>query len=260
MLIEQSQMRSISRNEYNKAYYERNKEKIAQKKKQRGKSKVIQLFAKTDVDFDAMQALCTIGRWLEILALTLLVVVMTSFLVREAAGFYLEACESPLCAYVKAGMVEGIAILFSLSRGRSLFLRRSQQALVVLLCGLTLWTMSGKLIRTASSDTVRVQTLTRTVTDLEGEIAQKQTLRQELLARGWLGAARRYEKGLDQIRQKLKEARATVEMTQAPQVVINSLGVLIAFRCLLVAANLICLHRLFEHFTDSAVRRRAVPG
>ena len=107
-------------------------------------------------------------------------------------------------------------------------------------------------------DTVRVQTLMQTVSDLESERAQKEVLRQELVGRQWLGAARKYEKGLDQIRQKLAAARESLASEKAPQVVMTNLGILISFRLLLVAANLVCLHRLVEYFSCDSERKQGV--
>ena len=247
--------KSMSRQEYNRLYYLRTKERRAMKKKWGG-ANVLQLFSKGKGD-DSSGGSIT-GKllfWLEIIVLICLNVTMTFYLVKEAAVFYLDAQDPSATALLKSVMVEGVSILFSFSRGKNRVLRWAQRIVVVLLCSLNLWTLSSRPVKTASSDVSKVRMLAQVVRDLEVERAQKEELRNQLVQKEWLGAARRYEKGLDEIRVKLAEARKELNSMPAPQVVLNSLGILIAFRLLVVVANLICFHRLAEQLGFESVRK-----
>ncbi len=238
----------VSKKNYNRRYYEMNKVRILQKKKNRSRTNVFQLFRKGPAESSDLSK--SVWFWcfgaLELLALIGLSVIMTYFLVKESAGFYLDAQESPVSAYMKAGMIEGIAVLFSFSRGPSPILRGLQRILVILLCGLTLWTMTGRLVRSAVQNSVHTQSVASVVTDLEQEVAQKERLHEVMIKREWVGSARRYEKGLDTLRRRLSNSRQELGTLQAPEVVMSGLGILIAFRLLIAVANLICIHRVVE--------------
>jgi hypothetical protein len=195
-------------------------------------------------------------RFVEICALLCLVAIMTYFLVAESAKFYLQASERPTAAYLKAGMVEAIAIVFSFSGGGGSLLRWLQKLLVGLLCGLTLLTMSGPLVRSAVQEVIKVQSASRAIGALNIEITQKELLQKEYVNKGWLGAARRYEKGIDQVRRQLAIQRQSLTTLEVPGVTLNGLGILVAFRLLIVVANLIAVHRLANviHFRNPSHR------
>lgn len=253
---ETTQTTQFSRQEYNRLYYQTNKKRIHQKKKSRSRTNVLQLFAKGEARHPSeANLLKKIFCWAELIALAGLSIIMTLYLVREAAGFYLEGHDSPCLSYLKAGLVEGIAILFSFSRGKSVILKWSQKLVVVLLCSLTLWTMSGKLVRSAVHDSTQTRTLMKVVADLEGEEAQKERLHEVMIKREWVGSARRHEKELDLIREKLVAARQQLASLQSPDIIMNGLGILIAFRLLLVIANLVSIHRVVEYFSSDTVQQ-----
>lgn len=247
---ESTQEKGFSRQSYNKSYYHANKKRIHEKKKNRSRSNVLQLFAKGETKGPSrIERLKEIFQQVEIAALLFLSLIMTVYLIREAAAFYLETHESIFLSYLKAGLVEGIAILFSFSRGKSFVLRWAQGLVVVLLCGLTLWTMSGRLVRSAVHDSTQTRTLMKVIADLEGEEAQKERLHEVMIKREWIGSARRHEKDLDLIRERLASSRQTLTSLQSPDVIMNGLGILIAFRLLLVIANLVSIHRVVEYFS-----------
>ena len=244
------------RKEYNRAYYQKNKERLAEKKKQKATpTQNEQIQEVSSPSIPPSQTPWRFLRWLEILAFLTLAIFMTLFLVKESANFYLDLNDGPFIAYLKAGIIEGVAVLFSFSRGKNKIIQWSQRLVVVLLCSLTLWTMSGRMIKSASQDTSKVRTLTQMIHDLESEQQQKEHLRGELLAKGWIGATRKYEKGIDQIRQKLESLREQTSTLEAPHVIMNSLGILIAFRLLIVLSNLICIHRLVEQISSEMSRK-----
>lgn len=248
--------KSISRQEYNRRYYEKRKEQLLGKKKDGGSRNVLQLFSKVvSIEKSVFSKLRNVLPGIETFALLMLVCMMTSYLIVEGAKFYLDTFESPLAAYFKAGMVEVIAILFSFSRGKSAFLRCSQRIVVVLLCSLTLWTVSGRLVRNASQDISKARLTAQMLEELEGERTQKEALWKQFVERQWLGVARRYEKGIDEVREKLDSARRESSTLQAPNVILNSLGILIVFRFLILVANLICFHLLAEQLGLELVQK-----
>ena len=253
--------RKQSRQEYNKRYYEQNKKKILEKRKgvDQG-TNVLQLFdegdpSKPSSKFEIRKFLFKMFRLLEFLTFFCLSAVMTYLLLKESAGFYLDSNDTQVAAYLKAGMVELTAVLFSFSRSRHLIMRWGQRLVVVLLCGLSLWTMSGRVVKNASQDTTKVQTSLQIIRELEAERDEKEALRQQFLSRGWLHRTRIYESGLDEIRGKLIQARQSIASMQAPHVIANSLGVLIAFRLVFLISNLICIHRLVELFEMKTARQ-----
>lgn len=230
------QFRSMSRRDYNKAYYQRNKQRIVQKKRTTLFSKVQSLAFNSRLFFVH----------LEVVFLLFLVAAMTWYLVHESASFYLDEHESVFSAYLKAGMIEGIAIFFSFSKSTGKFLNRVQRFVVVFLCGLTLLTMAGRLVKNAVQGTSQFYSVKKQIEALEKERQQKESLQQQMIQRGWIGAARRYEKGLDELRLKLLKSQQEATALASPQVVLNSLGILLLFRFLIVVANLICVHRITE--------------
>ena len=238
---------AFSRKSYNRAYYLQNKQRLAEKKQRRKRKNILQLFSKAKVPAESASIrLPRIFKWVELIILITLSIVMTQYLVKESAGYYLEGNESEVSAYLKAAMVEGIAILFSFSRGRQRSLRVAQKAVMLLLCGLTLFTLSGRIIRSAVQDTSKFRTVTQTIKDLEAERDQKEQLRDKFMSREWIGATRKVDKDLSQVRKRLEELRHESMTVQAPDVVMSGLIILIAFRFLVVAANLICIHLIVE--------------
>lgn len=247
--------KKLSKQEYNRLYYQKNRAKWAAKKKSWATSNVFQIFTKKAIQFQRPSVMpvrhwLTFLKWIEILVLAVLITTITTFLIQEAAAFYLDAQEGQVPAYLKAGIVEGIAILFSFTQSKSSLLRWGQKLVVILLCAFTLWVMSGKLVKTAVNDTSRVHITRQTLKQLESELIQKEQLRNQYLNKGWLGMTRRYEKGLDQLRRQIHATRQELATLQAPQIVLNSVSILIAFRLILVIANLICVHRIVEHFSE----------
>jgi len=245
----------LTKREYNRKYYEKNKHLW---KKPLPKNNVFDIFGKglrtVPMSFQS-ERYTSLFRTLEISILIGFAVVATLFLIREAASFYLDEGEGTSIAYVKAIMIEGFAILFSISRCRSALLRWTKHIVVILLCSFTLWVMSGKLVKTASSDTNRVQALKQTLDRLESEIQQKEQLRQALLSKNLLTSARRYEKGLDQVRERRDEVQRDLISERSPQVISNNLKILIVFRLLLVLGNLVSIHTLMERFRrDSSLQ------
>lgn len=252
---EEAEARRFSRRDYNKQYYQANKPRIYKKRKGRSNMKVL-LFSKDKAVEASSKTVSEVAfHWVELLVFVLLTVVMTQYLIRESAVFYLEARESLVSAYAKAAMVEGMAILFSFSRGKGTFLRWAQRLLVVLLCSLTLFTMSCKLYRTTVQGSSSYRITAQTVKDLEAEQEEKSQLRKTLLNREWLGATRKSDQDLLQVRQRLAEARQKLESMEAPDVAMGGFWILIIFRVLVVAGNLIAIHRIVELIAGETVQK-----
>ncbi len=247
---ENTEVKKLSKQEYNRLYYQKNKDRRMNKKKERPYPNVFHLFTKAafkplPTTIPIRQWVCYLN-WLELFLLVALVGIMTTFLIREAANFYLDVQEGPLSAYLKAGLLEGVAILFSLSRSNQVLLKWAQRIAVVMLCSFTLVLMSGKLMKTAVGDTFKVQAMKQNLQQLESELSQKEELRNQFLNKGRLTVTRNYERGVDQIRNKIIAARRELSTMQSPQIIASGLSILISFRLLLVIANLICIHRIVE--------------
>lgn len=244
--------KKMTKQEYNRRYYEQNKHRWNGKKADSIVGNVFDLFGKSirpsTPNLSSTSHWLPIFKKLEILILACFVVIATLFLIREAAGFYIDEQEGHFSAYLKATMIEGFAILFSISKSKSTVLTWTRKFVVILLSSFTLWVMSGKLMKTASSDTYRVQALRQTLEHLESELSQKEQLRQALLSRSLLTTARRYEKGIDQIRAKRDRVQNEVAAERSPQVIATNLSILIVFRLLLVLGNLVSIHTILEYF------------
>ena len=115
--------------------------------------------------------------------------------------------------------------------------------------------MAGKVVKTATQDTTRTQAVAKMINELESERSQKVALRDEYLKNGWLTRTRKYDRGLDQIREKLMAAHQMSAGLQSPQVIASGLGVLLLFRFLTMLANLICVHRLVEFLMGGPSRK-----
>lgn len=249
-----SKMEKLSRQEYNRLYYKKNRERLLDKKKPLPRANVLQLFVR-----NKLKCPTSPREWhssdyfsfIEILLLISLTTIMTFFLIRESAAFYLDAQEGHVQAYLKAGMIEGVAILFSFSRSGHPVLKWAQRVILVLLCSFTLCVMSGKVVKASVQDTSQIQALQQIIQDLEVQKNQKEILRQGFVDRRWLNKARQYEKGIDQVREKLTQARHEMAAMPTPKIVMSSLSLLIAFRILMLVANLICFHRLAEYFSPT---------
>ncbi len=82
----------MTRQEYNRRYYQMRKEQIKAKRKASRSTNVFQLFSKINSgDQEGQKGIWDFIRWAEIILLAALVVVMTYFLVTESAGFYLDS-------------------------------------------------------------------------------------------------------------------------------------------------------------------------
>lgn len=196
---------------------------------------------------------------LELIILSFLATFMTIALVKEAASFYLASQDSVLYSYFKAGIIETVAIIFSFARSKHWILKWVQRITMLMVCGFTLYLMSGNAIKTASQDTMKVEALRQTLQQLETELQQKEQLRNEYFRRSRLTMTRRYEKLLDQTREKLNAIRQELCTAQAPTVIAQNLRIVIIFRVLLVIANLVCMHRIVELIaskTEKGVKKR----
>lgn len=231
--LTEAQKGKFSKREYNKAYYQQ------RKLKKGGETNSTSAPPREFFNFPILKLL-------EIAILSVLVIFMTIVLIKEAASFYLAEQDKALYAYLKAGVIETIAIIFSFARSNHQFLKWLQRVMMIMFCGFTLYLMSGSAIKTASKDTTQVEMLNQTLKQLETELIQKEQLRNEYLKRARLTMTRRYEKIVDQTREKLDATRKSLCSAQAPAVITQNLRIVILFRVLLVITNLVCIHRIVE--------------
>ena len=209
------------------------------------KQNVLQLFSK-DSTQNASRFSLKNFQWFELIVFSVFAALITQYLVRESAIFYLESQESSLSAYSKAIVIEGTGILFSFSYGRSVLVGRVQKALVILFCLLTLFTMSNKLVSSVCRDSANYRLTFQVVKDLEAEKEEKGKLRNTLVSREWIGAVQRYDRDLDSVRLRLGAARQKLEGLGSPTVSLVKFGLLLTSRILFLVANLVCIHRMVE--------------
>ncbi len=253
-----SQPKKLTKQEYNKLYYQRTRAHRLQRKDTQVLGASLSDNQNVTLSTGSFWSVKGLIRVLEIVTLLILTISMTGYMIHESASFYLEANDSLTLAYIKAAMIEILAILFSFSRSRSAFLQWGQRVVLVMLCGLTLSTMTGKVVKSASQDTMKTQSMLKMIQELESEKNQKEALRNEYLKKGWLSRTHQYERGIDQIREKLVAAHQMSASLHSREVIASGLGILLLFRLLTMLANFICVHRLAEFLIrDNALNAKA---
>ena len=234
--------------QYNREYYKRNKKRF-RKNKDMAKT-FLRLLPK---GAQPAQSGLRLNLWLkysEIFILLVLVLAMTVFLIREAAAFYIEGQESAVSAYFKAAMVESIVIVFSFAKGNHFLFRWAQRTILVLLCVLTIWTMSSRFVNQASAATAKYHSLEQQVAALEADLGRRVQVRDEYLKRGWLGAIRTSERSFQELQQATAMSKIELAHLQKPPLLLNSVWILILFRVLIAFSNLLVIHHV-NHRTTS---------
>ncbi len=250
----------MTKQEYNKRYYEKNKHRWNAKESKSAVGNVFDLFSRKVLK--TIPSELRSGRYdsffknLEILILIGIVLVTTTFLIREAAKFYMDEHEGVGLAYFKAIIIEGLAVVLTVVRCDSRLVQWIKSVFAVSLCLFTIWVMSGKLVKTASSDTTRWELLNETLKQLNSEISQKEQLKRILVNNHQVTTARRYEKGLDEVRARRVKIQEELSAERPTHIITNDLRTLIVFRLFLALGNLICIHLVMVHFRHDTPQNR----
>lgn len=245
--------RPLSRAEYNRQYYLANREKISERRKERRLKLVGRLLGdgSTDRPRPCLKLVCII----QFLLFTCLAVIMTRYLIVESARFYQEGNESIFSAYIKAIMMELTGILFSFSAGKHRMVNWMQKVVMVFICGFALFTMSYRAIRSTVGDARTFQQVSAAIAQLEREESEKMRLREAMVQREWIGATRKYDQELKDVRRRHDLAVESLRQMDNPSVMFFDLGIMVIFRLLVVMSNIICFHRIVELVGSEAVRK-----
>ena len=248
---ENTETKKLSKQEYNRQYYERNKHRWRMNKCESTKARAFKLFSKVSngpMTPSSNAKWGTLFKRLQILLLITAAIIATVSLVREAANFYLDDHEGLVSAYSKAIMIEGLAILLTFTKYHDRTLRWARRIAVLLFCSFALWVMSGKVIKAASSDTHRVQALQKTLDNLDRALAQKELIAQGYVTRERLTVAKNYEKEIDPIRERREDVQQKIAAEPSPEMIAAKLSISIFYRLLLVLGNLLSIHAVLEYF------------
>jgi hypothetical protein len=175
--------------------------------------------------------------------LALLVVATTLFLIRET-GLYLNATEGGGTGLIKAMIGEGIVIALSWLHFSTLKLKLARVILLGAFFAFNLWTLTGSVVSAGESSITRVEIVDQTIRELESTIASKETLRQGAQTQDRKTLARKYEIQIDELRQKLSDARA--ERLKVQSVRLTQLNTVqsVWFRLIVMSANALLISQL----------------
>jgi hypothetical protein len=245
-------MTEIEKKNYNKLYYQKNREKILERAKatpaprRRPLLNVIPLF-KNKIEqsiskptFLKIFFKCSI----ETLFLQIFVAMMTYFLVSESADFYISVDGNRAGAYLKALILEGAVIAFSLMRTRSVLLSAAYKGMIVLVYLYSIWAISGSVIHGALKQRTEAALHQKSVQEIEHEIQQKEIIRDRYFQTDRITLARKYDLDLNGLKQKLDETRQSVLKVPNQIVIWNTLATLVVFRILVMLSNVLCVQEL----------------
>ena len=229
-------MDNSKKKDQNKSYYLRNKEKILERARKRSEdvqvSEIIQdlpekpiIFQKVVSLFESPKASPTVKaenmhlheqsrekplsrfHLLEMGLLFILASTITGYLIHESAKFFFETDGNQPAAIVKALILEGAAVAFSLLRGRTFWNRVVFRLMVVLIYAFGLCVVSGPVLSSAIHQQNESALQQKRVQELETEIRKKEGMRDRYWKEDRTTLARRYDQALDALRTTLDTER-----------------------------------------------------
>jgi hypothetical protein len=254
---------NIDKKKYNQEHYRKNKEVILSKAKERYKSKnqgqsVIPLFPSKQIDLPTPPPPTPPKRpksrlWLSkmpwaVVLIGVLVATISGFLFSETAKFYSEFDGQAGSAYLKAFILEGGVIAFSVLKGRTTVQRFTYRLMVTAIYAYSIWVVSGGVIQKALTQESIFQNNRQVISELEGEIFKISAVRDTYFSAKRLTAGLSVEENLKIFRQKLEKARAGAQGVPNSSVLWNTLLTLVVFRILAMASNLMLLRELGDFF------------
>jgi hypothetical protein len=255
-------MNHSGKKDRNKSYYERNKERILEKARLKAlekspsslieKGSVVSLFKNPEPNVakktksEKQRSKIFKMPWIESGYFFLLVLVgcMTSFLFHETSKFFLVLDQNWGGACLKAGILEGAAIAFSIMQGRDGWGVRLNRMMVALIYGFGIWVVSYPIVSSAQSQHNQTAIHQKTINELEGEISKKESIRDQYWQQDRVTLARRYDQSLEVLRTQLGVARNMI-IGLPSEVMLK--GVLLAgilFRILIMISNFACIQYL----------------
>lgn len=254
-------MNDVKKNDLNKSYYLRNKERILEKARLRAQvqasckagsgSSVVSLFKKPDVELPKPKVSQKPIVRREVLVsgaetafLFGLVGLMTSFLLYETMKFFLVTDENWRTACLKAVILEGAAIAFTLMQGRGRFGSVFNKVMVFLIYSFGIWVVSYPIVSSTQALQAQADIRQKTIRELEGEASKKEAIRDQYWKQDRVTFARKYDQSLDELRNRLDVERKGV--VEVPQSRLDQSIVLagILFRILTMVSNFYCVQYL----------------
>lgn len=256
-------MDEVRKKDQNKSYYERNKERILEKARLRAQGKgsvpsnregsVVSLFQNSDPVVSKPKSTrkpvarpkqaATSSRGLSIFLMGL-VGLMTSFLFHETAKFFFVSDQNWAAALLKAGILEGAAIAFTLMQWRSWLGSVFNGLMVLLIYVFGIWVVSYPVISGAEIQRSLSETHSKSISELEAEIAKKEAIRDQYWKEDRPSYARKYDLSLDDLRGRLNTERQRVVALPVGHLLQGVLLAGIVFRILMMISNFACIRYL----------------
>lgn len=244
------QNEKLSRQEYNRQYYQRNKHLWSKKEKSSPPSRIVKLvpqIQKTKSRPNSAASLHSrvLGS-LEAASFLLLSLALSVYLVSESSQFYLASGDTRALSIFKAVAIESLGILFFISTSSSRLINFLQKGVAVLLWGFTLCLICGQTMSTASTQLSKVKELQAREQLLSRDLQEKGALRASMMNRRWIRAVRGLDQALTLARERLMGVRFELARLPSESLIRSCLALQVILRLLALAANLICVHRFAE--------------
>lgn len=261
-------MTNQERQAYNREYYKNRREQLLNRSKERynqtksSSKNVIPLFADTQKvkaldggtdeiqpgNLPAQKKGRPSGWFLGIVSLQLLVAGMTYFLVSETAQFYALYDGGSTAPWLKAVLLEGSVLAFSLIRSRTKLGNLYQKTMIFLIYSFSVWVVSATALTQASHDHRHVLVYGKMAAEIEREISLQTNLRDSLLKANRISMSMNVEKTLIGLREKLEKSREMRLQKGEVTLIWSTLLSLILFRVLIMGSNLFCLQELKRRY------------
>ena len=181
------------------------------------------------------------------------ILLSTFFLLRETVAF-LSQTEGVSSAWLKALVGEGLVISLSAMRFTSWPEKSAKAVLLLVLFGYNAAAIVGGLWTQGQSKMTQSSVAIQTVMEIEAEIQKKETIRSTYVKAGADILARRYDRQIDALHDKLAIARAEMLKNPSAENVRTTFSVLAFFRLIVLVGNSFLITQFSAFF-----RRRIVP-
>lgn len=242
----------MTRSEYNRAYYQKNRESILAKKR-KARSNPAQL---TLINFDSeglsktpkkrkTKKVC-LQDLFAVSFLSLLVGAMSYFLVRESVAFYELSDSDNVNPWLKAILVEGLLVGLMLTKAKTVAGRVFTKLLAVLMVIYATWSFSSHIFSQKLSGIESSRIQQEFILDTKEAIARNDILIAKWQEKGWIGAVRQLNEKNMELRKRFDEEirsfrKSGVKVKEAEM---SNLWALLVFRVLIQLGNLFFVNRL----------------
>ena len=241
------------RKNYNREYYLKNREKLLSRarnrtKKGRGQAKVLSLFGQMPSEpcpggFHRDRVTRTPFLW-KLRLLWALVLAMTFYLLLESTRFYYSAEGHWLESLLKALILEGAAVAFSLAKARTWLGTLTYKGLVAAIYIYSVLLISGTAFNQAGHQEKEVQITEKRIQGWEESIAKLEITRDRFWKDDRVTLARKYDIEIASLKNKLDQTRKDMIQLPTSKIVWNTLWMLVGFRILVMLSNFCCLQIL----------------